>query len=340
MCSFLHFFRSSRIHIHILPPPSRQISYNSLVENGVTFIDTSESYGRSLAKKNLSAEHILGQCYEENAQAEPLIASTFANPWLHLLDGGGLRYGRRGLVKALEDSCDRLGAGVELYQVPAALYLGFPNALPDGLSQCLDKGLCNYVGVTNMGALRMKSMARKMDKRGASLTSNSFAFSLTNRKAWKSGLIKACKDQGVIPIAHTPLDGGFATCAYTMTNPSGGRPGGKFPYAQKKLEKWQPLTSTMEAVQSRVKTRLEKEGREQQQMMKDSRAQPPQINKDVTTTQIALNYVIAKGCVPIPGVKTVAQAEEVLGCLGWGLTDEEVRMLDSAADAAEKGLSI
>jgi aryl-alcohol dehydrogenase-like predicted oxidoreductase len=146
---------------------------------------------------------------------------------------------------------------------------------------------------------------------------------------------------GVIPIAHTPLDGGFATCAYTMTNPSGGRSGGStFPYSQKKLEKWQPLTSTMEAVQSRVKTRLEKEGREQQQMMKDYRAQPPQINKDVTTTQIALNYVIAKGCVPIPGVKTVAQAEEVLGCLGWGLTDEEVRMLDSAADAAEKGLSI
>jgi len=317
-----------------------QISYNSLLENGITFVDTSESYGRSLAKKNLSAEHILGQCYEENSDVDPLIASTFANPWMHLLDGGGLRYGRRGLVKALEDSCDRVGTGVELYQVPAALYLGFPNALPDGLSQCLDKGLCNFVGVTNMGKMRMKSMARKMDKRGASLTSNQFAFSLTNRKAWKSGLIKACKDLGVIPIAHTPLDGGFATCAYTMTNPSGGRPGGRFPYNQKKLEKWQPLTSQMEAVQSRVKTRLEKEAREQQQMLKDYRGQPPQINTDVTTTQIALNYVVAKGCVPVPGIKTVAQAEEVLGCLGWELTDEEVRMLDSAADASEKGLSI
>ena len=259
---------------------------------------------------------------------------------MHLLDGGGLRYGRRGLVKALEESCDRLGNPVELYQVPAALYLGFPSALPDGLSQCLDKGLCNYVGVTNMGKMRMKSMARKMDKRGASLTSNSFAFSLTNRKAWKSGLISACKDLGVIPIAHTPLDGGFATCAYTMTTPSGGKPGAKFPYSQKKLEKWQPLTSTMEAVQSRVKTRLEKEKREGQQMLKDFRGQLPSINTDVTSTQIALNYVVAKGCVPVPGIKTVAHAEEVLGCLGWGLNDEEVKMLDDAASMSEKGQNI
>ena len=116
-----------------------QIVYNMMLENGVTFIDTSESYGRSLTKKSLSAEHIIGKSYEENSEVDPLISTSLANPWMHLLDGGGLRFGRRGIVQALEDSCDRLGAGVEVLEVPAALYLGFPNALPDGLSQCLDK---------------------------------------------------------------------------------------------------------------------------------------------------------------------------------------------------------
>ena len=113
-----------------------QIVYNMMLENGVTFIDTSESYGRSLTKKSLSAEHIIGKSYEENSEVDPLISTSLANPWMHLLDGGGLRFGRRGIVQALEDSCDRLGAGVEVLEVPAALYLGFPNALPDGLSQC------------------------------------------------------------------------------------------------------------------------------------------------------------------------------------------------------------
>lgn len=317
-----------------------QICYDTMMESGIVLADTSESYGRALEKKTLSAEYILGRCVDENARVDPLVASTFANPWMHLLEGGGVRFGRRGVVNALEQTCERLGvSGVELYQVPSALYLGFPNALADGLSECLDKGLCNYVGVCNMGKLRMKSMARKMEKRGASLTSNQFKFSLTNRKAYKSGLIGACKELGVIPIAHTPLDGGFATCVYTNTNPSGGRAGGKFPYDLKTLNKWQPLTSMMQTVQSKVQTRLQTEKRDMQAMYKRG-AKPPDINTDVTTTQIALNYVVAKGCVPVPGVKTVAQAEEVLGCLGWGLTEEEVQLLDSAAEASEKGIKV
>jgi pyridoxine 4-dehydrogenase len=57
-----------------------------------------------------------------------------------------------------------------------------------------------------------------------------------------------------------------------------------------------------------------------------------QINADITTAQIAINYVVAKGCVPVPGINTPKEAEELLGCLGWALTEEEVDMLDKAAD--------
>ena len=59
--------------------------------------------------------------------------------------------------------------------------------------------------------------------------------------------------------------------------------------------------------------------------------QQPKINTDITTTQVAINYVIAKGGVPLPEINTPKQADELLGCLGWSLTDEEVDMLDSAA---------
>jgi len=61
----------------------------------------------------------------------------------------------------------------------------------------------------------------------------------------------------------------------------------------------------------------------------------PKINTDITTTQIAMNYIVAKGCVPVVSIATPKQAEELIGCMGWSLTDEEVQELDNAADLCE-----
>jgi len=36
--------------------------------------------------------------------------------------------------------------------------------------------------------------------------------------------------------------------------------------------------------------------------------------------------------VPLPGVKTKAHADEIVGCLGWGLVQEDVDILDAAHD--------
>lgn len=49
--------------------------------------------------------------------------------------------------------------------------------------------------------------------------------------------------------------------------------------------------------------------------------------------QVALNWVIAKGALPIPGAKTALQAQENAGALGWRLTQDEVAALDEASDA-------
>jgi aryl-alcohol dehydrogenase-like predicted oxidoreductase len=51
-----------------------------------------------------------------------------------------------------------------------------------------------------------------------------------------------------------------------------------------------------------------------------------------SNTQVALNWVICKGALPIPGAKDAAQAQENAGTLGWKLTDDEVGRLDEASD--------
>ena len=52
-----------------------------------------------------------------------------------------------------------------------------------------------------------------------------------------------------------------------------------------------------------------------------------------SNTQVALNWVIWKGALPIPGAKNAKQAQENAGGLGWKLDDDEVARLDEATEA-------
>jgi len=269
---------------------------------------------------------------------DPIIAGTFANPWISLLKrSSGLRYGAQGVVSALEASCERMDqTGIELYQIGGSklFYPGGSGAIATGLAKAVDLGLCNHVGVSNYSSRKMRSFSRKLGKRGVQLTSNQFDFSLTNRKALKSGLIKSCKAQGVIPFASNPLDNGLATGIYTSSNPSGSEADGRFQYPLKVLDKWAELHSVQEALAVRVKTRVQRTSMEDREF-RGYRGPPPKINTDITTTQIAMNYIVAKGCVPVVSIATPKQAEELIGCMGWSLTDEEVQELDNAADLCE-----
>jgi diketogulonate reductase-like aldo/keto reductase len=48
-------------------------------------------------------------------------------------------------------------------------------------------------------------------------------------------------------------------------------------------------------------------------------------------SQVALNWIIAKGAVPIPGAKNRQQAEENAGALGWSIDAEDLAHLDAVA---------
>jgi aryl-alcohol dehydrogenase-like predicted oxidoreductase len=50
-----------------------------------------------------------------------------------------------------------------------------------------------------------------------------------------------------------------------------------------------------------------------------------------TPSQVALNWVMCKGAVPIPGAKNLRQAQENFGALGWKLSEAEVAALEKAS---------
>jgi diketogulonate reductase-like aldo/keto reductase len=48
--------------------------------------------------------------------------------------------------------------------------------------------------------------------------------------------------------------------------------------------------------------------------------------------QVALNWIICKGALPIPGAKNKRQVDEIAGAVGWRLSDGEVTELERTAD--------
>jgi aryl-alcohol dehydrogenase-like predicted oxidoreductase len=49
-----------------------------------------------------------------------------------------------------------------------------------------------------------------------------------------------------------------------------------------------------------------------------------------TVGQVALNWLICKGALPIPGATKVEHVHQNAGAIGWRLTEEEVAALDAA----------
>ncbi|CAM9274446.1 unnamed protein product [Phaeothamnion confervicola] len=307
-------------------PADLEMAYRALVAAGITFFDTADVYAYKSMKAGLSSEQLLGKFIDNSDGERPIIAAKYMPVlWTKLLVGGPWRAGRRAVAAALRRSLDRLGvAYVDLYQVHFPFpYAGGMEALAEGFAMARDRGLCRHVGVSNFNAAQVTDFHTRLKSRGVALASNQIEYSLINQRAAEDGTIGECKRLGVIPIAHTPLGKGLATGIYTAMNPTGGKTGPPR-YSFQDLEPLLPVHNALAEVATRVSSRLSKQQKED-----DEGEAPPPVRK-VTTTQVSLNYIRAKGVVPLPGVRTKREADEVIGCLGWRLNGEDVEILDNA----------
>jgi len=299
--------------------------YEKLQQNGISFVETSES--------NPIAEAFLNKfnegCDYGNNERGPLVASTFPNPWKHALRAKSMpRRGAGAIVQAAEACCDRTGlSSMSLYQLQNPWkYPGGSEALSEGLLDVVSDDHSRYVGCVDFSLSKLARLHKKLKVQGEFVATNQFEFSLTNRKSM--AMIEACKKMGITPICTNVLDGGLATGRYTSTNPTGGEAskgeGDTGPYAVSKLEKMDVLFKVMDGLCDKVNSGIG------DRLMKYEDGQAPKINQDITTTQIAINYVRAKGAVPLVSVTNVKMANDLLGCLGWDLSEDDVLELDKA----------
>jgi aryl-alcohol dehydrogenase-like predicted oxidoreductase len=144
-------------------------------------------------------------------------------------------------------------------------------------------------------------------RQGISLASNQVHYSLLNRKAEKNGLLARCKELGIRLVAYSPLEQGLLTGKYHSGNLP---PGPRANMYASLIAKIEPLLKLMTDI--------------------------GQDHGGKSNSQVALNWTIQKGTLPIPGAKNTKQAQDNAGALGWKLTEDEVTRLDEASDQIEK----
>ena len=190
-----------------------------------------------------------------------------------------------------------------LYQIHWASPLMSPETMMEGMVECVKRGWTRTVGVSNFGQKHMLRAYSTLAQHGIPLASNQVHYSLLNREVEKNGTLARCKELGIRMIAYSPLEKGLLTGKYTSENPPPGVRGSQYAELLKKLP---PVIKLLQEIGLN--------------------------HGDKTVSQVALNWLICKGALPIPGAKNVKQAELNAGGAGWRLTEEEVAKLDEATD--------
>jgi aryl-alcohol dehydrogenase-like predicted oxidoreductase len=239
---------------------------------------------------------MVGRFAEEAAQPVLIATKFFPMPW---------RLSARTVPAALRGSLSRLRREyVDLYQIHWPSPLLSVEKMMEGLRMCVEAGLTRTVGISNFDQQLTLRSYSALARYNITLASNQVHYSLLNRAVEKNGLLARCRELGIRLIAYSPLELGLLTGKYGPENPPPGNRAVRYLHV---LPRIPPLLKLMTEI--------------------------GQDHGGKFNAQVALNWLIRKGALPIPGAKNADQALQNAGALGWSLTDEEVDKLDAASDA-------
>ncbi len=244
-----------------------------------------------------NSESHLGKCLRASPPENIVVASKFM-PYPWRLSTGLLR-------KSLLQSLKRMGLShVDLYQIHWPIPTVSISSWMDAMADLVSEGFVRAVGVSNYSTSQTRAAYEALARHRIPLASNQVKFNLLYRRPERSGLLELCKQLGVTIIAYSPLKKGMLTGKYSSKNlPTGRR---ALMYTRNYLARIEPLLDTLRKI--------------------------GESHGGKTLGQVALNWLVLKGAVPIPGARSKAQALENCGALGWQLSGEEAAMLDQTSE--------
>lgn len=308
--------------------PNKKLSAESLYEtyqrcldHGMNFFDTAEVYGNGIS------ERLLGDFIKKDGR-KVKVATKFAPP----SSMNPLTQKRRtvskndpdALMEALDGSLERLGVDcIDLYQIHMPPKNGKISEYMDVIADAVEKGKVRAVGVCNFSKVQIKEAYQALKKHNIPLATAMVGYNIIRRYPESNGIFDICRELGITLIPYAPLAEGTLT--------------GKYRSGEKKVPMQYKVTSYFGHLD------ITKERNDHVPFVKRLFSQPREVdikrmeplmsvldeiagNHNKTIAQVALNWLLSAEDIhilPIPGTKSVKQADDNAGVTGWRLSKEE-----------------
>jgi aryl-alcohol dehydrogenase-like predicted oxidoreductase len=273
------------------------------LEAGLTMFDSADIYSSGMA------EEILGQAIKGRRDRVILSTKGTFRVGQGPNDVGSSRYH---LIRAVEASLRRLGTDwIDLYQLHAFDAMTPVEEVLGTLDDLVRSGKIRYIGCSNFSGWHlMKSQAVSAKYGLAPYVAHQAYYSLVGRDyEWE--LMPLALDQKVGTIVWSPLGWGRLTG---------------------KIRRGQPLPKTSR-LQSKLVTDIGPQVADEYVYRVVDALDEVARQTGKTVPQIALNWLLQRPSVAnvIIGARNEEQLRQNLGAVGWNLTPEQVRLLDTAS---------
>ena len=272
-------------------------TYDFVRKQPNAWFDTAEVYGKDHRSETLLGEFGSALTPEER----PLIFTKCAPQ--------PQRIGRKVMFDAGRDSAKRLGVDkLDMLQLhwPPSPALWQEEEYIQGMADLVERNGATQIAVSNYGPEGIRRVVKIAGSNGVNIFTNQVQNSLLEQNLLQKGLVDACKELGVQPMAYSPLALGLLTDRYNEDHlPRGARS----ILFKEYLPSMRPLLGVMREIAK---------------------------SRNKTVSQVAINWNLCKGFLVLVGAHTVEQCQENLGGASFRLTQAEIEEMDHSAALAKK----
>lgn len=278
----------------------------------MAFFDTAERYGShwktAVGMGWGETERLLRHLLPTSSNPATVATKFTPSPWRTTVSS---------VLEACQKSRQNLGVeAIDLYQIHMPdIFQNNDQVYWRGLVEGVQNGWVKNIGVCNYGSSKILQMQDFLSKFDVTLSSNQIPYSLLNRSSQHT--VDVCLENNIQVLAYFPFAMGLLTGKYNLSSLDKSQTTNgylttsrKSPWETRDLQRYAsrigPLLHVMEKIA---------------------------MERDVSVSQVALNYVISKGAIPIPGARNRSQVLENAGACGWRLNDTEQEALESASNA-------
>lgn len=168
----------------------------------------------------------------------------------------------------------------------------------------IKSGKVKRVGVSNHNLNQIKRVEEILSKENCHISAVQNHFSLLYRSSEEAGILDYCKENNIDFFAYMVLEQGALTGKYNVKNP--------LPENSQRAQTYNPILSKLEVLIEEMR----KIGMRYQ----------------VSISQVATAYTIAKGAIPIVGVTKTKHVKEAKEAASIVLNEREIKLLEKLAE--------